>query len=352
LIPTRDPPIALVRARGAALLAALVVATLTLTTSPGVRGAAAQVEAVDSIAVTVADMDRSVAFYRDVLRFELVSDVELSGKEWERLEVVPTPSIHVVRLRLGDEALELMEYHAPRGRPIPADARSNDRWFQHVAIIVSDMDRAYLRLQEHKFERVSPAPQRLPDWNPAAGGIRAFYFKDPDEHPLEILQFPADKGDPKWQRVTDRLFLGIDHTAIVVSDTKKSVGFYRDRLGFRIVGTSENYGPEQERLSNVPGAHLRITTLRAPSGPGVELLEYLAPRGGRPFPADARANDLLHWQVRVVAASLDGFIDRLRYSSSFLISPGFVDLPRAPLGFNKGALVRDPDGHVVEVVDR
>ncbi len=344
--------IAVVRARAAVTLAALVVATLALATLFGVQGAAAQVTALDSIAVTVADMDRSVAFYHHVLQFEQVSDLQVSGEEWERLQGVFKPRMRIVRLRLGDEALELTQYLAPRGRRIPTDARSNDRWFQHVAIVVSDMDQAYLRLREHKVEHISPAPQRLPDWNPAAGGIRAFYFKDPDEHPLEILQFPADKGDPKWQQVGDRLFLGIDHTAIVVSDTEKSLAFYRDGLGFRITSTSENYGPEQERLSNVLGAHVRITTLRAPSGPGVELLEYLVPRGGRPFPADARANDLLHWQVRVVAASANALLHRLRYNSSFLVSQGVVDFPRAPLGFGKGALVRDPDGHSVEVVDR
>ena len=139
--------------------------------------------------------------------------------------------MRVVRLRLGDEQIELTEYLAPRGRPVPVDSRSNDRWFQHVAIIVSRHGRAYARLREHKVEHASPEPQRLPDWNTNAGGIKAFYFKDPDGHPLEILQFPAGKGDPKWQRPTDRLFLGIDHTAIVVGDTEASLRFYRDALG-------------------------------------------------------------------------------------------------------------------------
>src|SRR5207249_11847147 len=89
--------------------------------------------------------------------------------------------------------------------------------------------------------------------NPNAGGIRAFYFRDPDDHPLEILQFPAGKGDPKWQRAEGRLFLGIDHTAIVVASTDASLRFYRDLLGLRIAGTSLNYGPEQERLNNEIG---------------------------------------------------------------------------------------------------
>ncbi len=70
------------------------------------------------------------------------------------------------------------------------------------------------------MQHASSGPQRLPDWNKNAGGIRAFYFRDPDGHPLEILQFPADKGNPKWHDANGRLFLGIDHTAIVISDTR------------------------------------------------------------------------------------------------------------------------------------
>src|SRR5690606_20188959 len=124
----------------------------------------------------------------------------------------------VARLTLGTEAIELVEFAAPRGRPAPADSRSNDHWFQHVAIIVDDMDRAYARLREHGVEHASPGPQRLPDWNAAAGGIEAFYFRDPDGNNLEVLEFPPDKGEPRWQ-VSGPLFLGIDHTAIVVAST-------------------------------------------------------------------------------------------------------------------------------------
>src|SRR5215468_8101850 len=337
---------------GAWIRRTMTVAATLLVSLVCLSAAGAQVTAVDSIGVTVADMDRSLAFYRDVLGFQPVSDLEVSGDEWERLQGVFGLRMRVVRLRLGDETLELIEYLAPAGRPVPVDTRSNDRWFQHVAIIVSDMDRAYRQLRDHRVAHASPAPQRLPDWNPTAGGIRAFYFKDPDGHPLEVLQFPPGKGDPKWRRATDRLFLGIDHTAIVVADTEESLAFYRGRLGLRVTGTSENYGPEQERLNNVFGARLRITTLRAPSGPGVELLEYLAPGGGRLFPVDARANDLVHWHVRAVVASAQGLVSRLAGGHLHLASPGVITLPHAPLGFGKGVLLRDPDGHAVQVVER
>jgi catechol 2,3-dioxygenase-like lactoylglutathione lyase family enzyme len=152
------------------------------------------VTAVGSVGMTVLDMERSIAFYAGVLAFEKVSDVEIWGDDYERLQGVFGLGMRVVRMRLGDESIELTEYLTPRGRPVPADSRGNDRWFQHIAIIVSDMDRAYARLREHRVQHASPAPQRLPDWNVNAAGIRAFYFRDPDGHFLEILVVPARQG--------------------------------------------------------------------------------------------------------------------------------------------------------------
>jgi catechol 2,3-dioxygenase-like lactoylglutathione lyase family enzyme len=106
--------------------------------------------------------------------------------------------------------------------------------------------------------------------------------------------------------------LGIDHTAIVISDTEASLKFYRDTLGMKVVGESENYGPEQERLNNVFGARLRITSLKGASGPGVEFLEYLAPRDGRPYPPEEKANDLIHWQTRLSRVGVEEVTTRSR----------------------------------------
>ncbi|HEY7505800.1 MAG TPA: VOC family protein [Gemmatimonadales bacterium] len=309
-------------------------------------------EAVAMVGLTVSDMDGSVAFYTTVLDFQKVSDRELTGESYEALQGVGGARQRVVRLRLGEELLELTEFLARRGRPAPADARSNDRWFQHVAIIVSDMDSAYARLRRFEVQPTSMGPQRLPETIPAAAGIRAFYFRDPDGHPLEVLQFPPDKGDPKWQRGEGRLFLGIDHTAIVVGNTAASLAFYRDVLGFHVAGESMNFGPEQERLNGVPGARLRITGLRASTGPGIEFLEYLNPRDGRSFPADERANDLVHWHTTILVPDATAAAAVLRRGTFHLISSGAVILPDTALGFERGVRVRDPDGHVVQLVER
>lgn len=310
------------------------------------------VEAVAAMGMTVSDMDKSIEFYTKVLSFEKISDVEVWGSDHERLQGVFGLWMRVVRLQLGNEAIDLMEYLTPKGKPFPSDSRGNDHWFQHIAIIVSDMEKAYDWLRKNKVQHASTGPQRLPDWNPNAGGIKAFYFRDPNGHFLEILWFPSGKGDPKWHQSADKLFLGIDHTAIVVSDTEASLKFYRDALGMKIVGESENYGAEQEHLNNVFGARLRITSMRAASGPGIEFLEYLTPRDGRPMSTDEKANDLVHWQTQLITSNVEGALQRLRSDRDTFVSPGVLTFTEPQLGFQKALLVRDPDGHVMQLIEQ
>jgi len=316
----------------------------------GARAAASPLaSAVDSVDITVSDMDPAVDFYSRVLGFKKVRDTKVAGETYENLEGLFGVRMRVVRLQLGDEFVELTEYLAPKGRPIAAGARSNDRSFQHIAIVVSDMDNAYAWLRQNKVEQISSGPQRLPNWNRNASGIKAFYFKDPDGHPLEILQFPPDKGAEKWHRPSAELFLGIDHTAIVVGDTEASLRFYRDLLGMQITGESENYGTEQERLNDVVGAHLRITSLRAFSGPGVELLEYLSPRDGNPFPLDEHANDVIHRQTVLITKSADQAARDLLLAKVNFVSSGVIANQKDELGYRAAFIVRDPDGHAVEI---
>ncbi|HYE72093.1 MAG TPA: VOC family protein [Blastocatellia bacterium] len=314
------------------------------------------VTSVDAIGLTVSDVDRSAEFFSRVLSFEKVSEFEIAGAEFEHLEGVFGARARIVRMRLGDEFIELTEYLTPKGKPVPIDSRSNDQWFQHIAIITSDMNKAYQWLRQNKVTHASTNPQRLPDWNVNAGGIQAFYFKDPDGHALEVLQFPAGKGAAKWHeaaaRNKDRLFLGIDHTAIVVNDTASSLKFYRDWLGFKVAGESENYGTEQEHLNNVFGARLRITSLRAERGPGIEFLEYLAPRDGRLTPQDLKANDLAHWQTKLIVRDLK-FAERGAISAHYtLVSSGIASLLESEQQYKKSLIVRDPDGHAMQLIEK
>jgi catechol 2,3-dioxygenase-like lactoylglutathione lyase family enzyme len=333
-------------------LGRLVLVFVTVLVAVSNTAAAQLVKSVEAVGMTVSDMDRSVEFFSKVLSFEKIRDVEVHGAEYEKLQGVFGLRMRVARMKLGDEMIELTQYLAPEGRPIPADWRSNDHSFQHIAIVVSDMDKAYQQLRAHKVRHASTGPQTIPASNKAAAGIRAFYFKDTDGHNFEIIYFPPGKGDPRWQQKSDKLFIGIDHTAIVVSSTQNSLKFYRDLLGMKLAGESMNNGTEQEHLNNVAGARLHISGLRATSGPGIEFLEYLAPRDGHPAPKDTRANDLWHWQTTLSTANASAAARSFNGTRARMISPGIARVPDETFGFTKGFLARDPDGHGLQFVEK
>jgi len=123
-------------------------------------------------------------------------------------------------------------------------------------------------------------------------------------------------------------------------------------MGMRIAAESENYGTEQEHLNNVLGAHLRITSLRVSAGPGIELLEYLAPRDGSPFPADEHANDIVHRQTVVVTNHAGVAAQQFCDVRTKFVSSGVVAESDGLVGFHKAFLVRDPDGHAVLVEEK
>src|SRR5262249_60129664 len=109
-------------------------------------------------------------------------------------------------------------------------------------------------------------------------------------------------------------------------------------LGLSIAGRAENWGPEQEHLNGVFGAHLRITTLRAAHGPGIELLEYLAPSDGRPMPEATRANDLWHEAVTLRVDDAQAACTAMRRVHGRLVSPNAVALPDDAPGIDAGVL--------------
>ena len=319
-----------------AMIKALLISSLAL----------AQVTKVEAIGITVKDMNQSLKFYTEVLGFKKVSDSEYKGTEFEKLQGVFGLNIRVARLQLGDEFIELTDYLTSGGRSIPEDAKSNDLFFQHIAIVVSDMERAFQQVKKYNVEFVSAAPQTLPKSIPGAEGIKAFYFHDPDDHNLELIFFPKGKGREKWQNGNGKIFLGIDHTAIGVSSTENSHKFYMNVLGVERKGDSWNKGVEQEHLNNVEGASLHITGYRAASGPGIEFLQYLNPGPGKPYPKDSRTDDIWHWQTTLTVDNATMLYNKLMEEGYNFISRELVHQHVNGV-HTRSFIVRDPDGHAM-----
>ena len=310
-----------------------------------------QVQRIRAIGLTVSDVERSKNFYTQALGFQLVSDITVTGEEYSQLEGVPDANIRIVTLQLGNEHIELMQYLNIQGKPIPSDSQSNDLWFQHLAIVVNNMDRAYAHLKSFFIESISVAPQTIPPDNEASAGVRAFKFKDPDRHDLELIWFPPDKGQDKWHQHTERLFLGIDHSAIAIANTEHSLQFYRDLLGMQVAGGSLNHGETQARLDGLPEAKVRVTALRpAQGGLGIELLDYLVPERDRPIPSDWKSCDIANVQVELVVNDLEQAVDQLRQNGVQFVSSQLVQFTDSKMPYRQGCLIKDPNGHAMLLI--
>jgi len=279
------------------------------------------------------------AFYRDALGFVVVAQEERGGTAFARLMGLADARARAVRLRLGRQEVELLSFTAA-GKPYPAEAASNDTQFQHMAIVVADMRAAFARLsaQAGWTPITRPEPQRLPD---TSGGVTAFKFRDPEGHPLELLEFPTDRVPAAWRARGADAALGIDHSAITVAETATSVAFYTGLLGFAAGGGSLNHGIEQERLDGVPGAVVTVTALLsgAMAPPHLELLCYRATRRAPP----AQSNDVAAMRLVIEVDDVPATAARLDQAGTLFMSPGVA---------RGEALLRDPDGHALWIVNR
>jgi catechol 2,3-dioxygenase-like lactoylglutathione lyase family enzyme len=300
----------------------------------------------------VNDLDKEIAFFTKVLDFDLLAMHEFAGADLEALYGIPKLKVRLGLLQLGNQRISLVKYVDAPGECYPQETHGNDVWFQHLAIVVKDMKKAHARLVENNVTGISPHPITIPEENHAAAGVSAYYFKDPEGHPLELISFPPDKGLPYWHEPTDKLFLGIDHSAITVADTAKSLVFYRDLLGLDKKGESLNFGPSQELLSGVKEARVHITGLRFnhPTAAGIEFLHYLRPEGGRCIPETRSTSDHAYAHPVIFTREISAVVEKLKNAGVRLVSPGVVKLQQKDGVFGSGCLVRDPDGHDVLLV--
>ncbi len=135
---------------------------------------------------TVSDMECSLAFYRDLLGFEVYSERPAVTNTYFRTIVgFPDAVVYAVLLKIpgSEHALELLQYKHPKG--VKQDMTPNNPGSGHVAYMVDDLKSIYERLQEAGIEFITP-PVYL-DEGPSRGGW-ALYMKDPDGIIVELCQ--------------------------------------------------------------------------------------------------------------------------------------------------------------------
>jgi catechol 2,3-dioxygenase-like lactoylglutathione lyase family enzyme len=297
------------------------------------------VHRLSCITMICSEPDRLADFYEAAFGFVRTGEASITEPGFAELIGVSGARARVSTLQLGGQRIELAGV-SPPGRVYPPAVSGRSPLFQHFAIVVSDMATAYARLSAVEgWKTISTAgPQLLPA---SSGGVTAYKFRDPDGHPLELLAFARDAVPTRWRASAAAGCLGIDHSAISVANTERSVKFYA-RLGLRRIGGSLNFGVEQDKLDGIAGAQVEVTAL-APSEfstPHVELLCYRD--GFDPQSALPGTNDIAATRLVLTVAD-DEILQELCDQSPDAILSG-------PVRFDRGArraMLRDPDGHLL-----
>lgn len=284
---------------------------------------------IASILRTVPDLEAAVAFYGQALDCEPCGPAaRLSNAECALIGV--DGSVMSRTLHLGRQHITLVQFDPP-GRAYPPESTSTDLWFQHCAVVVGTMEPAHARVTAAGALPISAEPQLLP---PNTGGVTAFKFRDPFGHPMELLSFPEGVGDPAWHGRRPRLFLGIDHTAISVSDADASRSFYAEVGDFEVKERTLNRGAAQARLDAVPDDVVEVVALApAEAPPHLELLAY---RTGSRRRIEAAPSDAAVSRTLAVG-DVDGIAERLVQRGHAVRLGTWNDRPAIAFA--------DPDGH-------
>ncbi len=147
---------------------------------------------VDHVNIVVADMERSLTFYRDLLGMQVTFEADLTGEWIETVAGLPGVSARCVFCEPpgGGTRFELLQYHTPHGRTLPENAVANTLGLRHFALAVADLDSLYSRLTAAGVPFVS-GPVTVP-FSVAGVRKRLCYLRDPDGALVEIAEYGAE----------------------------------------------------------------------------------------------------------------------------------------------------------------
>jgi lactoylglutathione lyase len=146
---------------------------------------ASRFDGVSHLGIQVADLERSVGFYGDLLGFELVARWVRDQDYIQELVGYPGVELHVAvfRLPLSDAFLEILEYRNVEKQTI--DPSTANPGTAHFCLYVNGLDACYEQLAAAGVEFVSAV--KSPDVGPNKGG-KAVYMLDPDGIRIELIE--------------------------------------------------------------------------------------------------------------------------------------------------------------------
>ena len=133
------------------------------------------------VGISVSDMDRSIAFYQNLLGLAIAFDGRFEGERYERILKLPHASGRVALLKGPQLELELFEFEYPRPQCTGPERQVNNHGITHFCVEVDDLDGLYERLLRAGMTFHCP---------PIVFGqaVKATYGRDPDGTVIELVE--------------------------------------------------------------------------------------------------------------------------------------------------------------------
>ena len=143
------------------------------------------IRGIHHIAISVADINKTLAFYRDVLGFEVVmkGGWKVGTEKADQIIGLKDSEAKFVMLRKGAAHIELFQYHSPSPQPVDATRRICDHGFTHICFEVDDFHKQLEHLRKFKVKLLGEPVEFRP-------GVWVVYFQGPDGEVCEFRQQP------------------------------------------------------------------------------------------------------------------------------------------------------------------
>jgi catechol 2,3-dioxygenase-like lactoylglutathione lyase family enzyme len=331
----------MVRRASAAALGLVLIGASLQTARPAAQSAAgAAVVAIGNFSHIVANLDRSIAFYRDGLGLEPAAPLrpfEPNVPIMRAGNVMGAQTRYTVLAVPGSTLnVELIEYKDIDRTPI--GARFQDPGTGNLVVTVRDLDLALTRLKKAGATTIGGNPATI------AGKTRVVFLQDPDGFVIEVNQ-PNPVPRPSADLPGNVLGSAFE---ITIEDTEKTAAFYRDLLGFEVTaGTSFNGDKVMTDTAGTPGAKFRQSRLRVPgtafSITAIEFKDIERKSHG------TRLQDPGTAMLQLMVGDVDSLLKRLKAGGAAVVSVGGEAVT---MGALRLAVVRDPNNLFLELIQR
>ena len=284
----------------------------------------------------VADLDRTAAFYRDVLGLEIATEPASTwdAEPWlRRLHGTPDAAIRFATAKIpgvswGVEMVEFKDPHRHAARP-----RVQDPGACTVALAVRDLDVVFARLKRAGTPIISAGGVPV-DFGGGGTRYRAVIARDPDGHFVEVFQ-PTPLPATKAPASSNVIGGGV---RIVVESLDRSLALYRDQLGWPFDKATPSDSKGFQDLTGLSSAKSRHSVATAPDGALYELVEF---QGVNRTPLRTGVQDPGSTRFQLIVSDLDAALARFREAGGSVVSAGGRPVVECGVPY---AFVRDLNG--------